>query len=66
MGWEYRLVGAVEGILAGTGHINVGQGAIMAAHGIGAALSPLLGDTSPKNSVSQRRSRCSARCPWDR
>lgn len=35
--------GLVARILDGTGHINVGQGAIMAAHGIGASLSPLLG-----------------------
>ncbi|WP_204080739.1 MFS transporter [Mycobacterium riyadhense] len=35
--------GLVARILDGTGHINVGQGAIMAAQGLGAALSPLLG-----------------------
>lgn len=35
--------GMVARLLDGTGHINVGQGALMAAQGIGAALSPLLG-----------------------
>lgn len=35
--------GLVARILDGTGHINVGQGAIMAAQGLGAALSPVLG-----------------------
>jgi MFS family permease len=35
--------GLVARILDGTGHINVGQGVIMAAQGLGAALSPLLG-----------------------
>ncbi|UXA05989.1 MFS transporter [Mycobacterium sp. SMC-2] len=35
--------GLVARILDGTGHINVGQGAIMAAQGLGGALSPLLG-----------------------
>ncbi|MDI3314899.1 MAG: MFS transporter [Mycobacterium sp.] len=35
--------GLVARILDGTGHINVGQGAIMAAQGLGGALSPVLG-----------------------
>jgi MFS family permease len=35
--------GMVARILNGTGHINVGQGAIMAAQGLGGALSPILG-----------------------
>lgn len=35
--------GLVARILDGTGHVNVGQGAIMAAQGFGGALSPLLG-----------------------
>lgn len=35
--------GLVARLLNGTGHINVGQGAIMAAQGLGAALSPVLG-----------------------
>lgn len=35
--------GMVVRILAGTGHINVGQGAIMGAQGLGGALSPVLG-----------------------
>ena len=35
--------GLVARLLDGTGHINVGQGAIMAAQGLGAALSPVLG-----------------------
>lgn len=37
---------AVPGVIAripnGTGHINVGQGAVMAAQGLGGALSPVL------------------------
>src|SRR5689334_3097019 len=35
--------GLVARILNGTGHINVGQGAVMAAQGLGGALSPALG-----------------------
>ncbi|WP_244606235.1 MFS transporter [Mycobacterium attenuatum] len=35
--------GLVARILDGTGHVNVGQGVIMAAQGLGGALSPLLG-----------------------
>ncbi|MCV7060824.1 MFS transporter, partial [Mycolicibacterium vaccae] len=35
--------GLVARILDGTGHVNVGQGAVMAAQGLGGALSPLLG-----------------------
>jgi MFS family permease len=35
--------GLVARMLDGTGHVNVGQGAIMAAQGLGGALSPLLG-----------------------
>lgn len=35
--------GLVARLLDGTGHINVGQGAIMAAQGLGGALSPILG-----------------------
>lgn len=35
--------GLVARILDGTGHINVGQGAIMAAQGLGGAVSPVLG-----------------------
>lgn len=35
--------GLVARILDGTGHINVGQGAVMAAQGLGGALSPVLG-----------------------
>ncbi|ORX07476.1 MFS transporter [Mycobacterium triplex] len=35
--------GLVARILDGTGHINVGQGAIMAAQGLGGALSPVVG-----------------------
>lgn len=34
--------GLVARILNGTGHINVGQGAVMAAQGLGGALSPVL------------------------
>ncbi|BBZ47209.1 MFS transporter [Mycobacterium parmense] len=34
--------GLVARILDGTGHINVGQGAVMAAQGLGGALSPVL------------------------
>jgi MFS family permease len=33
----------VARILSGTGRVNVGQGAVMTAQGIGAALSPALG-----------------------
>jgi Major Facilitator Superfamily len=35
--------GLVARLLDGTGHINIGQGAVMTAQGIGAALSPALG-----------------------
>jgi MFS family permease len=35
--------GLVARILAGTGHVNAGLGAVMAAQGVGAALSPALG-----------------------
>ena len=35
--------GLVARILNGTGHVNVGQGAVMTAQNIGAALSPALG-----------------------
>ncbi|WP_083064177.1 MFS transporter [Mycobacterium arosiense] len=35
--------GLVARILDGTGHVNVGQGVIMAAQGLGGALSPILG-----------------------
>jgi hypothetical protein len=35
--------GVVARILEGTGHINLGQGAVMAAQGLGGALSRLLG-----------------------
>jgi MFS family permease len=35
--------GLVARILAGTGHVNAGLGAVMACQGIGAALSPALG-----------------------
>jgi predicted MFS family arabinose efflux permease len=35
--------GLVARVLDGTGHINVGQGAVMAAQGLGGALSPVLG-----------------------
>jgi MFS family permease len=35
--------GLVARLLDGTGHINVGQGAIMSAQGLGGALSPVLG-----------------------
>lgn len=35
--------GLVAQILNGTGHINIGQGAIMAAQGLGGALSPVVG-----------------------
>jgi MFS family permease len=35
--------GLVARILDGTGHINIGQGAVMAAQGLGGALSPMLG-----------------------
>jgi MFS family permease len=35
--------GLVARILNGTGHINIGQGAVMTAQGLGAALSPALG-----------------------
>jgi MFS family permease len=35
--------GLVARLLDGTGRINVGQGAVMTAQGIGASLSPLLG-----------------------
>ncbi|ORV45187.1 MFS transporter [Mycobacterium conspicuum] len=35
--------GLVARILDGTGHVNAGQGAIMAAQGLGGALSPVLG-----------------------
>jgi hypothetical protein len=35
--------GLVARILNGTGHINIGQGAVMTAQGIGAALSPAVG-----------------------
>ena len=35
--------GLVARILDGTGHINVGQGAVIAAQGLGGALSPVLG-----------------------
>jgi len=35
--------GLVARILAGTGHVNAGLGAVMTAQGIGAALSPALG-----------------------
>lgn len=35
--------GLVARILNGTGHVNVGQGAVMAAQGLGGALSPVVG-----------------------
>jgi MFS family permease len=35
--------GLTARILSGTGHVNVGIGAVMTLQGIGAALSPLLG-----------------------
>jgi predicted MFS family arabinose efflux permease len=35
--------GLVAHILNGTGHINIGQGAVMAAQGLGGALSPVIG-----------------------
>ena len=35
--------GLVARLLDGTGHINIGQGAVMTAHGVGASLSPALG-----------------------
>jgi MFS family permease len=35
--------GLVAHILDGTGHINIGQGAVMAAQGLGGALSPVVG-----------------------
>jgi MFS family permease len=35
--------GLVARILAGTGHVNAGLGAIMTMQGVGAALSPSLG-----------------------
>ncbi len=35
--------GLVARILAGTGHVNAGLGAVMTLHGMGAALSPALG-----------------------
>ncbi|GFG75841.1 MFS transporter [Mycobacterium botniense] len=35
--------GLVARLLDGTGHINAGQGAVLTAQGIGAAISPLLG-----------------------
>lgn len=35
--------GLVAQLLEGSGHINIGQGALMAAQGVGACLSPLLG-----------------------
>jgi len=35
--------GLVARVLNGTGRINVGQGAVMTAQGIGASLSPALG-----------------------
>ena len=35
--------GLVARVLDGTGHVNVGQGAVMAAQGFGGALSPVLG-----------------------
>ncbi len=35
--------GLVARILDGTGHVNVGQGAVMAAQGLGGAVSPVLG-----------------------
>ncbi len=35
--------GLIVRILNGTGHVNAGQGAIMTAQGIGAALSPAIG-----------------------
>jgi MFS family permease len=41
--------GLVARILNGTGHINVGQGAVMAAQGLGGALSPVLGGFTAQN-----------------
>ena len=35
--------GLVARILSGTGHVNVGQGAVMTVQGIGASLSPAIG-----------------------
>jgi len=35
--------GLVAHILNGTGHVNIGQGAVMAAQGLGGALSPVVG-----------------------
>jgi MFS family permease len=35
--------GLVARILAGTGHVNAGLGAVMTLHGVGAALSPAVG-----------------------
>jgi hypothetical protein len=35
--------GLVAHILNGTGHINIGQGAVMAAQGLGGAVSPVVG-----------------------
>ncbi|MEY8014680.1 MFS transporter [Mycobacterium servetii] len=41
--------GLVARILDGTGHINAGQGVIMAAQGLGGALSPLLGGVAAQH-----------------
>lgn len=41
--------GLVARILDGTGHINVGQGAVLAAQGFGGALSPVLGGVAAQS-----------------
>lgn len=41
--------GLVARILDGSGHINVGQGAVMAAQGLGGALSPVLGGVAAQS-----------------
>jgi hypothetical protein len=58
--------GLVARLLDGTGRINVGQGAVMTAQGIGASLSPCSAATSPKTSDTEQLSRCSAHFRWAR
>jgi hypothetical protein len=41
--------GLVARILDGTGHINLGQGAVIAAQGLGGALSPMLGGVAAQS-----------------
>lgn len=58
--------GLVARILDGTGHINVGQGAVMAAQGLGGASARCWAGPSPNIWVSAPPSCCWPGCRWAR